>query len=95
LSELLSVGRAGHVFADTDRAERLQFDYDAFWREKGGTPTDASQRLFVLPFSGKERSLDTVTANKRAQYRRRFEMLAATEADLRHRLAPSQSDESG
>jgi uncharacterized protein VirK/YbjX len=86
LAELLAVGRAGHVFADTDRAERLQFDYDAFWREKGGVPKDASLRLFALPFSGEERSLETVAANKRAQYRRRYEMLRDTEADLSRRL---------
>jgi uncharacterized protein VirK/YbjX len=91
LAELLAVGRAGHVFADTARADRLQFDYDAFWHEKGGVPTDESQRLFALPFVGEERSLDTVAANKRAQYRRRHAMLAATEADLRSRLGRSDT----
>lgn len=48
-------------------------DYDAVWVERGGRRVDASH--FELPLAVSLRSLDEVPSKKRAQYRRRNEML--------------------
>lgn len=48
-------------------------DYDAIWVDRGGARVDASH--FELPLALSFRSLDEVPSKKRAQYRRRNEML--------------------
>jgi uncharacterized protein VirK/YbjX len=82
-----AVGRAGHVFAGTDRAGRLQFDYDAFWLEQGGTPLDPAGRLWSLPLVAERRSEVDTPSHKRAQYRRRHAMLDALAAEIARHLA--------
>ncbi len=53
-------------------------DYDAVWLERGGQRVDAS--CFELPTAVSLRCLDEVPSKKRAQYRRRNEMLEALQA---------------
>lgn len=77
LPGLRAVGRAGHVFAGTGRAGRLQFDYDAFWREQGGSPLAADGRLWSLPLQPRRKADAEIPSHKRAQYRRRHAMLDA------------------
>ena len=48
-------------------------DYDAVWIERGGARVDASH--FELPLALSLRDLEEVPSKKRAQYRRRNEML--------------------
>jgi uncharacterized protein VirK/YbjX len=48
-------------------------DYDEVWVERGGARVDASH--FELPLALSFRNLDDVPSKKRAQYRRRNEML--------------------
>lgn len=63
------------------RADRLRFDYRAFWAETGGESTPAGR--WTLPLSVPPRPLEDVPSRRRAMYRRRADLLAALDAQVR------------
>jgi len=65
-------------------ADPVRFDYDSFWRERGGLP--GAGGFFVLPVPAAQRSEADIPARKRALYRRRREMMDAIRERLRARL---------
>ena len=62
--------------------------YDSIWREYGGEPQDNG--FFRLPLHAPLRHPLQVPARKRAMYRRRMELLAKVEADVRALFASGQ-----
>lgn len=60
------------------RADKDHADYDAAWTERGGRRVAATH--FELPLAVSLRCLDDVPSKKRAQYRRRNEMLEGLQA---------------
>lgn len=74
LTHIRAISNEKHVYRMRKRTqERIQFDYDTFWGETGGTPTDSG--FFDLPLAQPRKDLAEIAANKRAQYRRRYEFL--------------------
>lgn len=86
LVEILAVRTAGHVYNASSRIKRIKTDYDFFWEEAGGTPLD--ERFYRLPLAYEKKAMDEIKSNKRAMYRRRFEMLDALEASIASVILP-------
>ncbi len=61
-------------------AKQVPIDYDEIWRERGGTPFDVD--FFVLPVDPGRRNIEEIPSKKRSMYRKRYEMLTKTEAEL-------------
>ena len=90
LPAILAVNNEAHIYQAKKRTqERIQFDYDAFWGENGGESADP--RFFRLPLQQPRRELAEVAANKRAQYRRRYEFLDACAVEFERELAGLKS----
>ena len=90
LPAILAVNNEAHIYQEKKRTqERIQFDYDAFWAENGGESADP--RFFRLPLQQPRKELSEVAANKRAQYRRRYEFLDACAIEFEHELAGLES----
>lgn len=85
LPTILAVNNQAHIYQVKKRTqERVRFDYDAFWRENGGAP--AGPQFFELPLQQPRKDLAEVAANKRAQYRRRYEFLDTCADALERKL---------
>lgn len=69
-----------HPYFGSGHAKTPQLDYDAAWAERGGVRVAPTH--FELPLKPNRRPLETVIASKRSQYRKRYEMLDAIEAQL-------------
>lgn len=80
LGHIRAVGLDRHVSEGTRAADRLHFDYDAFWASVGGVGDGAG--FFDLPVQARERHRDDIPANKRSQYSRRYAWLAQLRADM-------------
>lgn len=87
---------ASLILAVTDRANversgyflggaRMQAKHDETWAEYGGQ-LSADGAFFEIPTTRALRSLDEVPSRKRAQYRRRYEMLERIDGELTARL---------
>jgi len=70
-----------------DTRRKLPANYDEIWLERGGERIDDD--FFSLPLAVVRDEAD-VPARKRAMYRRRAEMLAAIEAQMRLRFAEAK-----
>jgi uncharacterized protein VirK/YbjX len=80
LGHIRAVGQRRHVYGGTATADRLRFDYDAFWSAAGGVAGDDG--FFSLPLQPRERSREEIPANKRSQYGRRYAWLAGLSQDM-------------
>jgi len=61
----------------------IQFDYDAFWSESGGTP--CPDHWYELPLKMVQKDIQEIKTNKRSLYTRRYRLLD----DLSLRIADS------
>lgn len=77
---LRACGRSRHIHHGSDRAERVQFDYDGFWASVGGVAD--GQGFFELPVQPARRSHDETPSHKRSQYRRRYAWMDELHADV-------------
>jgi len=84
VKDILAVADASRVhrsaYFGAAKASALQVDYDEIWRDRGGAVHDA--QFFALPVEAPARDLAQVPSKKRALYRRRYELLAALEAQV-------------
>lgn len=64
----------------------ITFDYDSLWLELGGEPTP--DKWFRLPLKHERRTHETIKANKRSMYRRRYEMMDSLSLQIRSTLLP-------
>lgn len=64
---------------------RIKSSYDELWREAGGQLT--ADGYFDIPVLLPRRSLASIPSRKRAQYQRRYELLAGIDAEIRSKLA--------
>lgn len=67
------------------KAEQILVDYDAIWAERGGL--QKNHDFFDLPVKSPRRELDEIRSSKRNMYRKRYEMLAKFEVQLRRDFA--------
>jgi uncharacterized protein VirK/YbjX len=75
ISDAHSMGRSPY-FA----REQLQTSYDSAWLEHQGVP--AAEGFFELPTVAPRRRHEEIPSRKRAQYRRRYEMLDLLDAQI-------------
>jgi len=77
ISALYGVSDEGHVFRALryrlSKGRHLHASYDEFWASLGGKPDNAFR--WVLPFGMERKSLESIASKKRAEYRRRFQLL--------------------
>lgn len=73
-----------HIYAVTNygyyannhirRDRKLKTDFSQFWQESGGTPCK-DLRFFELPLKEHRKTMEEIPTRKRANYRKRFQML--------------------
>ena len=77
ISALYGVSDEGHVFRALryrlSKGRHLHASYDEFWTSLGGKQDNAFR--WVLPFGMERKSLESIASKKRAEYRRRFQLL--------------------
>ncbi len=77
ISALYGVSDEGHVFRALryrlSKGRHLHASYDEFWASLGGKPDNAFR--WVLPLGMERKSLESIASKKRAEYRRRFQLL--------------------
>lgn len=72
-SKLYGVRTNAHVYNAGRKIKRIKTDYDFFWGEAGGE--EISTSLFSLPLTYERKPIEEVKSNKRAMYRRRYDLL--------------------
>ncbi|MET2851864.1 VirK/YbjX family protein [Vibrio owensii] len=76
---ILAVKTQSHTYAAKRYSKgRIKTDYDALWKELGGTEYD--RNFYSLPVNAPRRELDGMSRSKRSMYRRRYEWLDNTKA---------------
>lgn len=82
-----AVTNEGYYAMNHVRLDRkLKTDFSVFWTECEGVLDPQDARFFLIPVEEPRKSLDEVKANKRAQYRRRFEKLDMIKVAVLQRL---------
>lgn len=76
---ILAVKTQSHTYAAKRYSKgRIKTDYDALWKELGGTEYD--RNFYSLTVNAPRRDLDGMSRSKRSMYRRRYEWLDNTKA---------------
>ncbi|MGR5169639.1 VirK/YbjX family protein [Vibrio owensii] len=76
---ILAVKTQSHTYAAKRYSKgRIKTDYDALWKELGGTEYD--RNFYSLSVNAPRRDLDGMSRSKRSMYRRRYEWLDNTKA---------------
>lgn len=89
ITRIMAVANQAHVYqANTRRRERVQSDYDGFWREMGASAQGMS---FMLPDRLQQKALADIPSRKRALYRRRQAIEAEMAAQVTRALRSSPS----
>jgi hypothetical protein len=78
------VGDSQHVYRHFQKRRELAASYDEFWKESDGKEDGAG--FFVLPPRFEPRPMEDIKANKRSQYRKRYELLESLGGKLREGL---------
>jgi uncharacterized protein VirK/YbjX len=68
-----------------DSTSQVFSSYDEVWRENGGTATSGG--FFELSACATRRRYEDIPSRKRAQYRRRYELVENLGAQIRQRVA--------
>lgn len=75
--QLLAVGNDTHIYRNWryrhKKQELLRADYDQFWLSMGGKQLDNG--YFLLPDHVARKSMEDIASKKRAEYRRRYQLL--------------------
>lgn len=76
---ILAVKTQSHTYAAKRYSKgRIKTDYDALWKELGGTEYD--RNFYSLPVNAPRRDIEGMSRSKRSMYRRRYEWLDNTKA---------------
>ncbi|WP_200923919.1 VirK/YbjX family protein [Enterobacter kobei] len=85
---IFAVSDEGHVFRALryrlSKGRHFHASYDEFWDSLGGKKV--SGFCWQLPLQMERKSLDEIASKKRAEYRRRFELLDEIEASVKSRF---------
>jgi uncharacterized protein VirK/YbjX len=80
--ELLGISDDGHRSSHWLTKAKKVSTYDAIWAEHGGVK-DVKERFFKIPAHFAKRPDADVPANKRAQYRRRYQLMDDLQAKIK------------
>ncbi len=82
LKKIFAVTNEGYYANNHLRRDRkLKTSFSDFWAEAGGTPT-SDARFYELPIIETRKTVEEIPSHKRAQYRRRFELLDKLDATV-------------
>ncbi|MEB6378141.1 VirK/YbjX family protein [Leclercia adecarboxylata] len=88
ISAIYGVSDEGHVFRALryrfSKGRHLHASYDEFWKSLGATPHGAFR--WALPAGMERKSLESIASKKRAEYRRRFQLLDEIEQAISARF---------
>lgn len=82
LKKIYAVTNYGYYANNHIRIDRkLKTSFSDFWQECGGTPTN-DERFFELPLIEYRKTYEEIPTQKRAVYRRRFQLLDEIDAEI-------------
>jgi hypothetical protein len=77
VEQILAVSNATHIYRSwryrKKKEGKLLADYDSFWRSLGGERQESGH--FALPLTMPRKPMEEIASKKRAEYRRRYELL--------------------
>lgn len=85
MQQVFAVSNQTHIYANprySKRKKSIFADYDAFWETLGAH--QHPNGYFHFPSQVKHRSLDDIPSKKRAEYRRRYQLLDDMEMQIRN-----------
>ncbi|WP_171998600.1 VirK/YbjX family protein [Cronobacter sp. JZ38] len=84
VSQILAVSNDTHIYRSwryaKKKKDKLHADYDSFWASLGGEKD--AQGLYHMPLHIARKSLEEIASKKRAEYRRRYELLNSMTAQI-------------
>ena len=88
---IYAVTNAGYYAMNHVRMDRkLKTNFGDFWAECGGTPT-RDPRFYEIPLEEHRRDLSELKPSKRANHRRRYELMDQMAESIKAALAPWQA----
>ena len=87
VEQILAVSNETHIYRSLryhDKENKIFADYDAFWASVGGELS--REGYFLLPTAVARKSEAEIASKKRAEYRRRYQLLDAIDAQIRGRF---------
>ncbi|ANS42132.1 VirK/YbjX family protein [Serratia inhibens] len=90
IRQIVAVGNATHIYQNwryhSKKKDQLHADYDQFWSSMGGKMLDSG--YFLLPERITRKPIDEVASKKRAEYRRRYQLLDELEQGMAEHFSP-------
>lgn len=84
ITQIIAVGNGTHIYQNwryrAKKKDKLHADYDSFWHSLGGEK--CAKGYFSLPVQIARKSIEDIASNKRAEYRRRYQLLEQLEDGL-------------
>ncbi|CFQ29240.1 VirK/YbjX family protein [Yersinia bercovieri] len=84
VTQIIAVGNATHIYQNWryrgKKKDKLHADYDSFWRSLGGE--QCAQGHFSLPPQIARKPIEDIASKKRAEYRRRYQLLEQLEEQV-------------
>lgn len=83
VEQIIAVSNETHIYRSLryrDKEGKIHADYNAFWESVGGV-CDA-ERHYRLPAQIARKEIAEIASKKRAEYRRRYEMLDAIQPQM-------------
>ncbi|WP_262016689.1 VirK/YbjX family protein [Serratia liquefaciens] len=84
IQQIVAVGNATHIYQNwryhSKKKDKLHADYDQFWVSMGGQMLESG--YFLLPKSITRKPIEEVASKKRAEYRRRYQLLDELELGM-------------
>ncbi|CAI1554742.1 Protein of uncharacterised function (DUF535) [Serratia quinivorans] len=84
IQQIVAVGNATHIYQNwryhSKKKDQLHADYDQFWTSMGGKMLESG--YFLLPEQIARKPIDQVVSKKRAEYRRRYQLLDQLEQGM-------------
>ncbi len=84
IRQIVAVGNATHIYQNwryqSKKKDKLHADYDQFWLSMGAKPLDSG--YFLLPERIARKPIEEIASKKRAEYRRRYQLLDELEQGL-------------
>ncbi len=88
VSQILAVSNETHIYRSwryaKKKKDKLHADYDSFWESLGGEKD--ARGLYHMPLQIPRKSLEEIASKKRAEYRRRYELLESMTAQIAARF---------